>query len=293
MADRAVVVEAGRILEDEIVLVDRLASRFRDDSEITRLRAAPPGPVPISAELGELLAATLSMSAATGGAVDPTVGDAMCRLGYDRDFAALPDDRDALAPPRPAPGWRSVVLDTGRCEVVCPPGVWLDLGATAKAWAADRAARRTHEAIGCAVLVALGGDVAVCAPSEHEGFAVAVGDRCDDGGGRSTESVRVRSGGLATSGTAKRRWRVGGEVLHHIVDPSTGRPAGGRWRTVSVAAASCLQANAAATASIVKGDDAPDWLRSLELPARLVDHAGVVVTTGRWPRDHDEEAPGR
>ena len=97
--------------------------------------------------------------------------------------------------------------------------------------------------------------------------------------------VAIRDGGLATSSTAARRWQRGGDVLHHILDPRTGLPAAPVWRTVSVAAATCADANTAATASVIRGRQAPAWLASLNLPARLVEPNGTVQTVAGWPAD--------
>jgi thiamine biosynthesis lipoprotein len=95
--------------------------------------------------------------------------------------------------------------------------------------------------------------------------------------------VALHSGGLATSSTAARRWRRGGDVLHHILDPRSGLPAAPVWRTVSVAAATCTDANVASTAAIIRGDAAPGWLGRLGLAARLVAESGAVLTLGGWP----------
>src|SRR5207244_11365866 len=94
------------------------------------------------------------------------------------------------------------------------------------------------------------------------------------------ETVSIASGGLATSSTTVRRWNRGDEQLHHVLDPATGRPAPVVWRTVSVAAASCVDANVAATAAIVRGERSPAWLGSAGLPARLVRRAGPGVRVG-------------
>ena len=95
--------------------------------------------------------------------------------------------------------------------------------------------------------------------------------------------VAIRSGGLATSSTAARRWRRGGDVLHHILDPRSGLPAAPVWRTVSVAAATCTEANTASTAAVIRGEAAPGWLAGLGLAARLVAESGAVLTVGGWP----------
>jgi thiamine biosynthesis lipoprotein len=100
-----------------------------------------------------------------------------------------------------------------------------------------------------------------------------------------TQIVRLVSGAIATSSTACRQWRRAGSTMHHIVDPRTGQPAGGPWRTVSVAAATCAEANAAATAAIVSGEGAVEWLTLQGMPARLVSHVGTVLHVAGWPAD--------
>jgi thiamine biosynthesis lipoprotein len=189
---------------------------------------------------------------------------------------------------RSVPGWRQVQFDEQSRILVLPPGVRLDLGATAKAWAADRSAARLAAALGCGVLVSLGGDIAVAGETPPGGWRVRVQDvtgRPEDPPVGPSAVVAIRDGGLATSSTTARRWRRGGDVLHHILDPRTGLPAPPCWRTVSVAAASCADANTASTAAIIRGRDAPGWLTSLGLPARLVDEAGNVHTVAGWPAE--------
>ena len=285
VTEPAAVVAASRILDDELDRVEAVASRFRDDSEISRLhRAAADGvAVPVSPELVDALTLALRAAELTGGAVDPTVGAALSRLGYDRDFAEVRRGVAGTLPdPAPVPGWRSIVLDVAAGTVALPEGTLLDLGATAKAWAADRAAAAITARLGCGVLVSLGGDVSVHgAPTE--GFVVGIADVCGDPD--APTAVSVRSGGLATSGIAYRHWTLGGTPVHHLVDPSTGLPVASCWRTVTVAAASCVDANTATTASMVLGVDAPAWLTSLDLPARLVRTDGTVVAVAGWPED--------
>ena len=182
------------------------------------------------------------------------------------------------------PGWRQVRLD-GR-TLTMPAGVRLDLGATAKAWAADRSAARIAARTGGGVLVSLGGDIAVAGqpPGQRLAGPGAGRDRRPRGpAGRPYAQIAIRDGGLATSSTAARRWRRGGDVLHHILDPRTGLPAEPVWRTVSVAAGSCADANAASTAAIIRGRRALGWLAGLGLPARLVDATGAVFTVAAGP----------
>ncbi|MDW5598912.1 FAD:protein FMN transferase, partial [Conexibacter stalactiti] len=222
-------------------------------------------------------------------------------LGLRLD-AAAPPLRDAAPPPRDAGAWRRVEVDELLGVVRVPAGVELDLGASAKALAADHAARAAVVRTGAGVLVALGGDIAVAGPPPPGGWTIRVSDDHADGGGRATvgldgaaardaargddgpaETIAIVDGGLATSGTTVRRWVAGGELRHHVIDPRTGAPAQTPWRTVAVAAASCVDANAATTAALVRGADAPRWLHSLGLPARLVTTDGAVLHVGDWP----------
>jgi thiamine biosynthesis lipoprotein len=182
----------------------------------------------------------------------------------------------------PAPGRDAVHLDRVRGIVRSAPGVELDLGATAKALAADRAACAAAAAAKSPVLVSLGGDVAV-AGAPPGGWAIRVTDDHRDDVAARGQTVAIRDGGLATSSTTVRRWRAGGRELHHIVDPRTGVPVAEHWRTVTVAAATCVGANAAATAAMVRGRDALAWLESLRLPARLVRPDGSLAATSSWP----------
>jgi FAD:protein FMN transferase len=209
------------------------------------------------------------------------VGPALVALGYDRDFRLLSGRDGRALGVVPAAGWRRVRVDRTRSTVMIPPGAALDLGAVAKALAADRMAARVRAATGSSVLVSLGGDVSV-AGAPAGGWPVRI---VDDRGepDPSGQIVAIADGGLATSSVTVRRWRAGGEARHHIVDPQTGRPAHAYWRTVSVAAATCADANAAATASVVRGEPALAWLEELGLAARLVRVDGIVTTTSRWP----------
>jgi thiamine biosynthesis lipoprotein len=170
-----------------------------------------------------------------------------------------------------------------------PAGVLLDLGATAKALAADRAAQAIGDAAGCGVLVNLGGDIAVAGNPPGEGWRVGIADDIGfDARMADVEPgqvVMIRGGGLATSSPSARAWRRDGVVLHHIIVPATGQPADSCWRTVSVAAASCVGANIASTAAIIRGERAVRWLDGLGLPARLVRHDGSTVTVCGWPAD--------
>ena len=262
--------------------VDDACSRFRADSEISMLnRSAGSGPVPVSELLDDVIGNALWAAAATDGLVDPTVGGLMERIGYMVTFVDLPVDGPSIdLQIRSAPGWASIEHDRVNRTVTLPEDASIDLGAIGKAWAADRAAIAAAQRSGTGVLVSCGGDVAVSGPTPKGGWCIRVAEATDS---TEWEDIHVFDGGLATSGTGARTWRRGGEVLHHILDPATGLPSASPWVMASVAASSCTQANAAATASIVLGDAAPSWLDSLGVPARLVRRDGSIVRVGRWP----------
>ena len=278
---------ARSLLEADLAAVDLACSRFRADSEIASLHTSPAPAQQVSALLAEAIAVALRAAELTDGDVDPTVGAAMSAIGYDRDFERI--DRTGPGAPltvRTVPGWREVRLE-GR-TLTMPAGVQLDLGATAKAWAADRSAARIARQAGCGVLVSLGGDIAVAGPAPQGGWRIRVQDVTgapDETPEGPYALIAIRDGGLATSSTKARRWQRGGDVLHHILDPRTGLPAEPVWRTVSVAAGTCADANAASTAAVIRGRAALGWLARLGLPARLVDATGVVFTVAGWPED--------
>lgn len=299
---------AAKLLSEQTAAIDAACSRFRPDSEITLVNRAGGRAVEVSEVFASALRTALLAAAVTAGDVDPTCGGSLVRLGYDRDFAQVRADTTALTTAATAaPGWRQVELDLEQQTVRVPAGTLLDLGATAKALAADQAAALITAALGCGVLVNLGGDIAVAGRAPAGGWRIEVtdelpADQIDDGpagppgsgqgpGRRARgQVISIDAGGLATSCTATRSWRRGAAQLHHIVVPGTGRPAGGCWRTVSVAAASCVDANTASTAAIIRGQRAAGWLDQLSLPARLVRLDGSVVTTGGWPADGAQDS---
>ncbi len=183
----------------------------------------------------------------------------------------------------PVPGWRRVLLQENPPRARLAGGAQLDLGATAKAWAADRCAEIIARRLGCGVLVSLGGDIAVAGPAPAGGWRIRVTDDHAAGPDAPGQTVAISTGGLATSSTTVRAWTRDGRRMHHIVDPATGEPARSCWRTVSVAAGSCTDANIASTAAIIRGPSAVGWLRELGLPARLVRADGSAEITAGWP----------
>jgi thiamine biosynthesis lipoprotein len=268
--------------------VELACSRFRPDAEIHALARAAGRMIGVSPLLADLLAAALDAAESTQGAVDPTLGHVLTHLGYDRDIADLTD----LAGPADLPtehgavritarrraSWREVELHQDRAGI--PDGVELDLGATAKAFTADRCAELVAARFGVGVLVALGGDVATAGPNPDGGWRLLVQDGPDE----PAATVAVESGtGVATSSTLSRRWQRDGRLLHHVLDPVTGLPADPVFRTVTVAAPSCLRANTLSTAAVVRGEAAVGMLRSARVPARLVLADGSLLHVGGWP----------
>lgn len=291
-------------VERELAAIDRACSRFRAASDLSRLGAAEGEALEVDIVLVEALQVALRAARITGGAVDPCVGTALERAGYDRDWSLMEqrtEDRsgDAAGAGDPAPFvlatrrracWQAIELDCSRRMVRLPAGVKLDLGATAKAWAADRAAAAAFRRTGIGTLVALGGDIATAGPPPPGGWRIRVTDDHRAGVCAPGQTIAIHDGGIATSSVTVRRWIRGGALMHHIIDPATGAPARGAWRTVSVAAASCTDANIASTASILFSDRAPAWLSQHGLPARLVAHDGGVRHVGEWPAQRTQAA---
>ncbi len=279
VTDATVLPRARAIVDAELDAIEDAASRFRPDSEICALASAEGAKTPVSRVLADLIEAALTAARLTAGDVDPTVGRAMVALGYDRDIDQLDPATPRLASVTFGADWSMIDFD-GR-SVRLPAGVLLDLGATAKAVAADRCAHRVFAETGSGVLVNLGGDLTTAGPAPDGGWHVLVQDTDED----PPCTVALGSGtGLATSSTRRRQWRHNGELVHHIVDPRTGRSAEPVWRNVSVAAADCLTANAISTAAIIRGHRAPNWIAQLGIPARFVDRDGAVRTVGGWPQ---------
>jgi len=278
---------ARAMLADDLAALDAACSRFRADSELMRLDAWAGQPTTVSALLAGAVRAALRGALLTDGLVDPTVGRAMETIGYDRDFASVPTQGGALrVTVHHVPQWRQIRLEDATNLLTVPAGVRLDLGATAKAWAADRSAEGIARVLNCGVLVSLGGDIAVAGEVPPGGWSIRVQDVTGDPSTPAegpTGVIAIRGGGLATSSTSARRWQRGGDLMHHILDPRTGRPADSDWRTVSVVAASALDANIASTASIIRGQSATGWLTKLGLPARLVAVDGSVTALAGWP----------
>jgi thiamine biosynthesis lipoprotein len=230
-------------------------SRFRSGSELNRVNAAVSPWIAVSELFAETLADALGAAAQTRGLVDPTLGVALEDAGYDRDFALMrSDDRPAG---RGAPGRFTAVQLRGRL-LSLPPGVKLDLNGVVKARAVDDAL----DLLAGPGFVAAGGDVAA-----RGGAVIGL-----PGGG----AVNLRHGGVATSGTSRRRWRRNGVIQHHLIDPRTGQPSDSIWTLVTVAAASCRDADVAAKAAFLLGAEGPAWLDESDLPGLFFSPSGAV-----------------
>jgi thiamine biosynthesis lipoprotein len=300
VTDRAYLDAAQHIVVDELAQLDLACSRFRSDSEVARLATCGTAWTAVSDVLAEVLGCALDVARATDGDVDPTMGTDLSRLGYDRDFGELKNAPVVGSESTVLPltyrlvyrtTWRDVEFDHARRRVRVPAGLVLDLGAIAKAWCADRCAARIHRELGVGVLVSLGGDIATAGTGPDGGWLVRVQDLPDINTGPNALVVLSDGCAVATSSTITRTWQRGTSVtennerLHHILDPATRRPAEPVWRTVTAVAHSCVDANAATTAAVVRGRAAQPWLASCGVAARLVEHDGRVHTVGGWPSE--------
>jgi len=285
VTDPRAVAEAKAAVDAVLRDIDDACSRFKPDSELSRLNSTPGSLVSVSPLLGNAIDVALRAAELSRGAVDPTVGTAIKLAGYDCDFADLPADGNAIRLVAvPIAGWRNIHFDRARRTVWIPAGVGIDLGATAKALATDLAADAALAAAGGGVLVSVGGDIATRGEIPAGGWQVQVSEDSGEAISDDAEAIRIWECGIATSSTTVRRWTRGGVTLHHIIDPVTGLPTGGPWRTATVVAATCVDANTASTAAIVLGEAAVEWLEATGLPARLVDRRGAVSRLAGWPQ---------
>jgi FAD:protein FMN transferase len=255
-----------RAIERLFVERDQAFSRFRADSELSHVNRSP-GLVSVSPLFAETLAIALNVARETNGLVDPTLGAAVEAAGYDRDFASLAPASEPAAEGRPGT-WRTVLL-IGR-RVACPRGVRLDLNGVVKSLAVDDALRL----VAGPGFVAAGGDVAA-----RGEVTVSLPD---------SETVLLRKGALATSGTATRRWLRAGAVQHHLIDPRSGRPSASPWEQVTACGATCLAADAAAKAGFLLGEAGPAWLDRREIPARFLSKDRAATENESWKRSMAE-----
>jgi thiamine biosynthesis lipoprotein len=252
--------------------LEGLLSRFREDSELSRLNRRSGASVRVHPVLWHALRWALWASRRTGGLYDPTVLDRLEAAGYRTSFEQAPVV-DHL--PEPDPGgfgrWRLVRVHPSAPVVTLPPGLRLDLGGVGKAFAAECVAEGLRRFGACAVDA--GGDVAVRgAPPGWPGWPISV-----ESPWGSLGAAWLRRGGVATSGTDVRRWPAGQEVAHHIVDPRTGLPARTDVACVTVFGRHAVEANAHALAAVVLGRrQALPYLCRRRLRAAVVAQEGTV-----------------
>ncbi len=268
---------------DHLAALDRAVSRFRPDSEVSRLaeraRTADAW-CDASPIFVEYLRAARHAARISGGLVDFTVGSAVIASGYDLDLELVRSRTGFTVSRSPVevPGWRRVAAAGGR-RIATPRSTVLDFGASAKAHAADTIARALGATFEGGFLVNLGGDIAVAGPPPQDGWRVGV----EAADGRIRQVIAIADQGVATSSTQLRRWATGGGTAHHIVDPRTGTTAPAVWADVTCIAATALEANTASTAAVVLGEDAPSWLGDRGIAARLDRACGGTVLTPGWP----------
>ncbi len=272
-----------------IETVEAHLSRFRPESELSRLNARSGETVTVGPLLWDVLVYALEAARRTDGLYDPTILDALEKAGYDRPFAAMAAHRSVGLPSsalvsahRPV-AWQGIRLDPKRRQVQLPAGVRLDLGGVAKGWVADRAAAQLAVLGPC--LVDAGGDIAVHgAPPGQSGWLIGVADPHHPD--RDLALITVADGGVATSGTDYRRWYRNGLLYHHIIDPRTGRPAQTDLVSVTVIAAEAAQADVEALVVLLLG--AEQGRRYLQrrpwLEALLISEDGRQWTTPQFHR---------
>lgn len=275
---------ARRLAHEVLADVDTTCSRFREDSDLSRVNQRPGSWVEVDPLLAAAVTVARDAASVTDGLVHPLLGRQLVQLGYDRDFTMLTRCEEEITLPfsevPQVDAWREIAVDPAG-GVRIPRGTSLDLGATAKAWAADLLAATLVGELGASVVVSLGGDVRIDGP-DHTPWQVRVSEHVEDPTGA---LIALDRGGLATSSTRVRRWSRGGVERHHLLDPRTGRPVSEVWRTVTATGSTCVAANTATTAAVVLGADAPTWLERHGVAARLVARDGDVLLAGDWPAD--------
>ena len=260
---------------------EQVLSRFRSDSELSRLNMAAGSPIPVSEVLWEVYTATLTAERATGGLVTPLILEALLYAGYDQSFDLLqPFDRRgphfapqlniprAIHRPMRQVELSDVAADPANRSISLPRGALLDFGGIAKGWCAEQAALRLQP---CGpALVSAGGDISVSGPmADGEPWGIDVEDPFNEG--KFVETIYLNGGGVATSGRDHRHWLRNGFPQHHIIDPRTGLPAATDILTATVIAESAVEAEALAKAVLISGSTAGlDWLDTTESLAGLL-----------------------
>jgi FAD:protein FMN transferase len=246
--------------EAEFERLEQVMSRFRPTSELSRLNRA--GELDASADLADVVKCALDAKASKRGRFDATVHDALVAAGYDRTFDDVPTDAPAACEPARCGG--GVAVEGTR--IMLDPGTRLDLGGIGKGYAAERVATLLSLAGPC--LVSAGGDIAVRSVPSTGTWPVAVSDEL---------TLGLTRGGLATSGTERRRWRRNGVEQHHLIDPATGKPAASDLLRVTAIGSDAVEAEVLATSIFIGG---LEEALAADAPTVLLTVDGRTVITG-------------
>ena len=275
VADERWASDAEATLWQWIHRADAAVNRFLPESEISRLNRDSEL-YDVSDDFFTFLNAAQFAYDITGGLCDPAVAGVLNAWGYSVDFDQIPDQVFVQPLPRTHGMGSLEITSSERYISTCCP---IDFGATAKALVVDLAV--ADIATYCDCLVEIGGDVGVSTAVTGDEWIVGV---APDGPEPQAPQVALRSGGLATSTTTYRAWATDRGRAHHIIDPRTGSPAVSQWRAATIAAPSCVEANAFATATFLWNDDAPWHIAQSGWAGRLVAHDGEILTVGSWPK---------
>jgi thiamine biosynthesis lipoprotein len=274
-----------QVARDRIEELERRWSRFRPDSEISRLNALAGSPMAVSAETLGLVGRALEGARVTGGRYDPTVLGDVLRAGYDRTFEALGDasERGGAGGSALGPGWAGVVVDPAGSSVTLPAGVGLDPGGIGKGYAADLVVEEVRAAGAAGVCANLGGDLRAEGRAPGGGSWVVVIEHPLRPGPAAT--VTLDRGAVATSSRVRRAWGPAADRRHHLIDPATGAPADTGLAAVTVLAARGWQAEVLAKAAFLGGLDRGRALLTVAgADGLLVDDHGGLHPTGGFGR---------
>jgi thiamine biosynthesis lipoprotein len=261
---------------------ESVLSRFRTESELSRLNGSEKRIRRVGPILGAVLGDSLRAAKLTGGLVTPLVHDALLAAGYDRPFDEMADGiRNSGTPNFPVPDWHAIRWNRKDSRIRFPDGARLDFGGIAKGWAADRtsaALRRYGPA-----LVDAGGDISASGP-RADGSPWPVGVANPFFAEAPLLTLALAKGGVATSGRDIRKWNSGGGLRHHIIDPRTGEPAQTDVITATVIAPDARRAEAGAKSALILGSEGGvDWLnRHPDLAGMLVLADRRIVYSGRF-----------
>jgi thiamine biosynthesis lipoprotein len=249
------VAEGFQAAEAYIESCEHRFTRFSTDSELSQLNRSAGSWYRTSPDLFELVEQAQLYYHKTEGLFDPSILPDLIRAGYDR---SMDDLRRRDLDPRPVTAikigrspFEQVQLDEATLAIHLPYGMQIDLGGLAKGWIAEQAARMlSGYASACGV--SAGGDMFLIGHPQYQPvWEVALEDP------RTPENdlalLQVGEGAVATSSVAKRVWKQGDVVRHHLIDPRSGEPADSTWLSVTVVAQVAAEAEAFAKAILIAG----------------------------------------